>query len=66
MPTTDTAAPVPTAEAPVLYRDVQALLKKAAPAEVSPYAHGGLGAFWELDRDGFVVACSLRRILRTT
>jgi tyrosinase len=56
MPTTDTAAPVPTAEAPVLYRDVQALLKKAAPAEVSPYAHGGLGAFWELDRDGFVAA----------
>lgn len=39
---------------PVLYPSVQELLRKAGgPA---PGAHGGLGAFWDLDRDAFLAA----------
>jgi tyrosinase len=44
------------ANSPPVYHDVQALLRKAAPAEVNPDAYGGLGAFWERDRDSFVAA----------
>ena len=44
----------PIVEAPVFYPAVQALLAKAAGGAVG--GHGGLGAFWTLDRDAFVAA----------
>ena len=43
MPTTETLL-----DAPVFYADVQALLAKAANGTVAD--HGGLKAFWTLDR----------------
>jgi tyrosinase len=44
----------PIVEAPVFYPAVQALLTAAAGGAVGD--HGGLGAFWTLDRDDFVAA----------
>ena len=41
---------------PIVYPDVQAILRSAAPDTVGSSSNGGLGAFWNLSRDEFIAA----------